>query len=70
MAEHTDQEKRHFQRAMHHLHHGGLHRALGIPEDQDIPLEKKEKAAHSQNPHMAAMGRIAVAMHGWGKQGE
>lgn len=65
MAEHSAAEKRHFARSMHSLHKGGLHRALGIPEDQPIPLEKKEKAAHSSNKHIAAMGRLAVAMHGW-----
>ena len=63
--EHTAAEKAHFSRAMHHLHAGALHRYLGIPEDQDIPLADKEKAADSSNPHVAAMGRLAVAMHGW-----
>lgn len=67
MAEHSEAEKRHFSRAMSKLHSGGLHRALGIPEDENIPLEKKEEAAHSENPHMAAMGRLAVSMHGWKK---
>lgn len=65
MAEHTPKEKAHFRRAMHHLHHGALHRALGVPEGEPIPLAKKEEAANSSNPHMAAMGRLAVAMHGW-----
>ena len=65
--EHSAKEKGHFHRAMAHLNKGGLHRALGIPEGQKIPLDKKEAAAHSSNPHMAAMGRLAVAMHGWGK---
>jgi hypothetical protein len=65
MAEHSESEKRHFHRAMMHLHHGALHRALGIAEDQPIPMEKKQQAANSSNPHMAAMGRMAVAMHGW-----
>jgi hypothetical protein len=67
VAEHSPAEKRHFERAMHKLNHGGLHRALGYSEDETIPLEEKEKAAHSKNPHLAAMGRMAVAMHGWGK---
>lgn len=61
----SPEEKKHFRRAMHHLHQGALHRHFGIPEDQDIPMEKKEEAAHSSNPHVAAMGRMAVAMHGW-----
>lgn len=58
-------EKSHFHRAMSHLHKGALHRHLGIPEGQDIPEEKKKEAAASDNPHVAAMGRLAVAMHGW-----
>jgi hypothetical protein len=65
MAEHTEAEKQHFTRSMHALHAGGLHRALGIPSDETIPLERKEHAAHSPNAHIAAMGRLAVAMHGW-----
>jgi hypothetical protein len=63
--EHTEKEKQHFTRAMHSLHAGALHRALGYSVDEPIPLAEKEKAAHSSNPHMAAMGRLAVAMHGW-----
>jgi hypothetical protein len=63
--EHTSAEKSHFARSMHKLHGGALHRHLGIPEGEAIPLEKKEEAAHSDSPHVAAMGRLAVAMHGW-----
>jgi hypothetical protein len=63
--EHSSQEKAHFHRAMSKLHQGGLHDVLGIPRDQKIPLEKKQSAANSDNPHTAAMGRMAVAMHGW-----
>jgi len=62
---HSPEEKDHFSRAMHKLHKGALHKHLGIPEDQPIPMEKKEEAAKSDNPHVAAMGRMAVAMHGW-----
>lgn len=65
--EHTPSEKAHFQRSMSHLHQGALHRHLGIAEGQPIPLEKKEEAAHSDNKHVAAMGRMALAMHGWSK---
>jgi hypothetical protein len=63
--EHSPEEKAHFHRAMAHLHGGALHRHFGIPEDQPIPMEKKQEAANSSNPHTAAMGRMAVAMHGW-----
>lgn len=67
MAEHPASEKRHFARSMHSLNKGGLHRHFGIPEDEPIPMAKKEEAAHSSNKHVAAMGRLAVAMHGWKK---
>ena len=62
---HSPEEKAHFARSMHHLNAGGLHRHLGIPEGKPIPMAKKQEAANSDNPHVAAMGRMAVAMHGW-----
>jgi hypothetical protein len=65
VSEHSPAEKKHFHRAMSKLHKGALHAHLGIPEGQPIPLEKKKEAANSSNPHVAAMGRMAVAMHGW-----
>lgn len=65
MAEHSPKEKAHFRRAMHHLNAGGLHRHFGISESKPIPMEKKEEAANSDNPHVAAMGRLAKAMAGW-----
>lgn len=66
--EHSPAEKAHFHRAMSKLHEGGLHDHFGIAHDQPIPMEKKEEAARSDNPHVAAMGRMAVAMHGWKKK--
>ncbi len=65
MENHSPAEKAHFHRAMGKLHGGALHRHFGIPEDQPIPMAKKQEAANSDNPHVAAMGRMAVAMHGW-----
>jgi len=65
MAEHSPAEKAHFARGMHKLHGGALHRHFNIPEDQPIPMEKKQEAANSENPHTAAMGRMAVAMSHW-----
>jgi len=50
---------------MSKLHEGGLHDHFGMKHDEPIPMAKKEEAAHSDNPHVAAMGRLAVAMHGW-----
>lgn len=63
--EHSQAEKSHFHRSMSKLHAGALHSHFGIAPDQPIPLEKKQEAANSDNPHTAAMGRLAVAMHGW-----
>ena len=65
MSEHSPEEKAHFSRAMHKLHGGALHRHFGIPEGEPIPMAKKEEAANSSNPHVAAMGRMAKAMAGW-----
>ncbi len=65
MSEHSASEKAHFHRAMSHLNHGALHRHFNIPEGQAIPESKKHEAAGSSNPHVAAMGRLAVAMSGW-----
>ncbi len=65
MADHSPEEKAHFHRAMAHLNQGGLHRHFGIPEGQPIPMEKKQEAANSDNPHVKKMGVLAVAMHSW-----
>jgi hypothetical protein len=65
MENHSPEEKAHFSRAMHKLHGGALHKHLGIPGDQPIPMAKKQEAANSSNKHVAAMGRLAVAMSGW-----
>jgi hypothetical protein len=63
--EHTPEEKAHFARSMHKLHGGALHRHFRIPEGNTIPEEKKHEAANSSSPHVAAMGRLALAMSGW-----
>lgn len=49
-------------RAIHHMRHGGLHKALGISESETIPKSKVEKATHSDNKHLAAMARFAQTM--------
>jgi len=46
-------------RVVMHLNKGGLHRALGIPEDETIPKEKIEAATHSKNEHIAKMAHLA-----------
>ena len=58
-------EKAHFHRAMSKIHEGGLHSHLGISKSKTIPMSKKMAAAHSKNKHVAAMGRLAVAMSHW-----
>lgn len=52
-------------RAMHHLRHGGLHRATGTPENENIPQDKLEKASHSSNPHVMHMANMAKTMEGF-----
>lgn len=37
------------------MNRGGLHRALGVPEDKNIPPEKMEEAKHSKNFHIRHM---------------
>ena len=54
-----------FHRAMAHLHKGGLHRALGIPEDQDIPKDRIKAAKGSSNGHVRAMATLAENMSHW-----
>lgn len=52
-------------RVVMHLNRGGLHRALGVPESETIPKDKVEAAAHSSNPHVAAMAHLAQNMSHW-----
>ena len=49
-------------RAIHHLRHGGLHKALGIDENSTIPKEKIEAATHSKSAHVAHMSNFAKTM--------
>ena len=52
-------------RALHHLRHGGLHRALGVPEDEKIPAAKISSARNSKNSHIAHMANFAHVMGGF-----
>lgn len=54
-------------RAMHHLHRGGLHRALHVEEGTPIPASKLEAAKHSSNPHVQHMANFAATMKGFKK---
>jgi hypothetical protein len=58
-------EKKHnvsLYRALHHLNKGGLHKALGISPDKEIPKDRVEAATHSSNEHIARMARFAQTM--------
>jgi hypothetical protein len=50
-----------------HLHKGGLHRALGISEDKDIPEERLDTALNSKNEHVRKMASLAKTMKSWKK---
>lgn len=63
--EHTDTVKLSHHRVVMHLHKGGLHRALGIPEGETIPQEKIEAARNSKNEHVRQMANLAHTMAGW-----
>lgn len=52
---------------MHHLHKGGLHRALHVPEGEKIPAAKLAAARHSTNPHVQHMANFAHTMGGFSK---
>jgi hypothetical protein len=52
-------------RAMHQMRKGGLHRALHIPEDENIPADRLEAARNSKNAHVAHMANFAHTMGGF-----
>ena len=52
-------------RVVMHLHKGGLHRALGIPEDTEIPDDKLEAALNSKSEHVRRMASLAKTMKSW-----
>lgn len=52
-------------RVLHHLRHGGLHRALHVPENETIPKGKIEAATHSSNEHIRKMSSFAKTMSKW-----
>lgn len=41
-------------------HKGKLHRALGVPMDQPIPVRKIEKAVHSKSPALRKEAQFAL----------
>ena len=52
-------------RVIMHLHKGGLHRALGIDQDKEIPEDRLEAATHSSNEHVKRMAVLAKNMKSW-----
>jgi hypothetical protein len=52
---------------MSHLRKGGLHRALGVDENKEIPKDRVEAATHSKNSHVRAMAIMAQNMSKWHK---
>lgn len=64
-GDYSPEEQASFHRSMHKLRKGGLHRALGIPEGQKIPMDRVEGATRSENPHVRKMAIMAKAMHSW-----
>ena len=46
---------------------GALHRSLGIPEGQKIPMGKIKKAEKSSNPTLAKRARLAETLRGFKK---
>lgn len=45
-----------------HLKKGGLHKALGISQDKNIPEKKIMKAEHADNPRVAKMAHTAETL--------
>jgi hypothetical protein len=54
-------------RALSHLNHGGLHRALHVAEGTPIPKDKLDAAKNSKNGHVKKMAEFASTMEGWKK---
>lgn len=52
-------------RALHHLRHGGLHKALHVAEGDKIPEAKIEAAKHSDSSHIRHMANFASTMKGF-----
>jgi len=50
-------------------HPGKLHRALGIPQGQQIPLSRLQSAAHSDSQEMRSMAQFALNARGFDHTG-
>ena len=65
MAEEKENEGLSKHRVVMHLAKGGLHRALGVSEDEKIPEDKLNGALKSSNNHVKSMAVLAKNMKGW-----
>lgn len=54
-------------RAIHSMRRGNLHRALGVPEGENIPANKIEAATHSSSEHVRHMANFAKTLKGFKK---
>lgn len=48
---------------------GALHKALGVPQGQKIPLKKLKKAEHSSNPKIARQAHLAATLKSFHHRG-
>ncbi len=55
--------------ALAHLNKGGLHRALGISPNKDIPASKLAAAKNSKNPTTRRMAQFASVLSGFKHSG-
>ena len=46
---------------------GKLHKTLGVPKGEKIPMAKLEKAKHSSNPETRKRATFALNAKKWGK---
>ncbi len=45
-------------------HPGSLHRALSVPQGENIPADKLAKAKHSENPSLRRKANLAATLKG------
>lgn len=45
-----------------HMKKGALHKTLGVPEGEKIPVKKLEKAEHSKNPLTRKRANLAATL--------
>lgn len=53
-----------FKESMKHIHKGGLHQSLGIPQGQKIPAKRLTAALHSDSPKVRKQAQLAKTFKG------